>query len=612
MASSDQQSPRPAVDAGTAQANTTASICGGDIIIEYLIKERVPYLFGVCGHGNIGLLDSAFKASDRITTISAHHEQSAGFMAEAYYKVRHQPVATYTSCGPGSANLPVALGSAMMDSAAYLAITGNIPTSQFNRNAFQETGRFFQADYPAVIRPYVKRSFQPTRVEMLPLALKQAFAVMRSGCPGPVNIDVPLNVFVEEARVEVPEPDPVVDQRSPGAPAALEAALGLLVAASRPVILAGQGALLSEAAAELRTFAEWMGIPVITSPNGKGAIDEYHELGFGAVGRNGTYAATEAAKHADVLLALGCSFDDRASSAWLPGYTFSIPPTKLIHIDIDPGEIGRNFRPHLGIAADCKAALAALLALARARSVRARREPWLEHLNESRRIWDNYLLPFRASDAVPVRPERLVETLARVLPEDAIVLADVGAHHNWLVQHWKVRKPRDFLQSWGFGSMGFAASGVLGAKLAAPDRTAVAVVGDGSFMMTPHIIATAVEYGIPAVWVIWNNFGYTSIRDLQLGNFKRELVTTFRYADTGRFYTPDFTLLARSFGAEGACVERPGDLDGVLRTAIESRKPYLIDVRVDREIRPYGTGGWVLPPLPPAAPNFEKLALGKG
>ncbi len=135
--------------------------------------------------------------------------------------------------------------------------------------------------------------------------------------------------------------------------------------------------------------------------------------------------------------------------------------------------------------------------------------------------------------------------------------------------------------------MGFATSGVLGAKLAAPDRTAVAVAGDGSFMMTPHIIATAVEYGIPAVWVIWNNFGYTSIRDLQLGNFKRELVTTFRYADTGRFYTPDFTLLARSFGAEGACVERPGDLDGVLRAALESGKPYVVDVRVDREVTYY-------------------------
>ena len=182
--------------AATSQTDAGArTYKGAEIMVEYLIKEKVPYLFGVCGHGNVGFLDAAAAASDRIKTISTHHEQSAGYMADAYYKVKHEPVATFTSCGPGSCNLVIALANAMMDSSAYLAITGNVPTTQFNRMPFQETGRYYQGDFPSVIRPYVKRSFQPTRADMVPLAMKQAFGLLSTGRPGPVNIDVPIDVF---------------------------------------------------------------------------------------------------------------------------------------------------------------------------------------------------------------------------------------------------------------------------------------------------------------------------------------------------------------------------------------------------------------------------------
>ncbi|HTO46208.1 MAG TPA: thiamine pyrophosphate-binding protein [Burkholderiales bacterium] len=594
-----------------SRINAATRLCGGDLIVEYLVREKVPYVFGVCGHGNIGFLDSALKAQDRIKTVMTHHEQTAGFMAEAYYKVSHRPVATYTSCGPGSCNLPVALASAMMDSAAYLAITGNVPTSQFNRNAFQESGKFFQADFPSVIRPYVKRSFQPTRVEMLPLALKQAFGLMRTGRPGPVNLDVPLNVFVEQGEMEVPEPDPRVAQRTPGDPAAVRRAWEMLAGAERPVVIAGQGVLLAEASEELRAFAELTGIPVATSPNGKGSIDETHELALGPIGRNGTYAANGASSKADVILALGFSFDDRASSAWLPGYTFSIPPSRLIQVDLDPAEIGRNYPVELGILADIRGFLAGLVEVARAGSPRRPTDAWLSELGERRKVWERYHAPLGASTATPVRPERLIRALGNALPPEAIVAADVGSHHNWLVQLWTTRRPRRFLQSWGFGSMGFATSGILGAKLAAPEAPCIAVVGDGSFLMTPHAVATAVEYGIPVVWVVWNNFGFTSIRDLQLGAFKRELDSSFRRADTGELYSPDFASLARSFGADGVRVDRPGDLEETLAAAVRAGRPSLVEVMIDREIRPVATGGWELPPLPPAQPNFEKLALGR-
>jgi acetolactate synthase-1/2/3 large subunit len=235
-------------------------------------------------------------------------------------------------------------------------------------------------------------------------------------------------------------------------------------------------------------------------------------------------------------------------------------------------------------------------------------EDWTAQLRDCRAAWDKYQAPFAESDQSPLRPERLMRGLSRVIPENAIFATDVGVHHNWVVQLWKARRPRHLLQSWGFASMGFATCGILGAKLAQPESPAVAVVGDGSFLMTPHILATAVEYDIPAVWVVWNNHGYCSIRDMQLGMFGKELATSFRKDKTGELYSPDFTMLARSFGVESARVARAGDLEGVLETAIKANRPYLVEVPVDREIRPVGTGTWSLPPLPHAEPNFRKLA----
>jgi len=587
---------------------------GAEIMVEYLIKERVPYLFGVSGHGNVGLLDPVREAGDRIKTISTHHEQSAGYMADAYYKVRHEPVATFTSCGPGSANLTIALAAAMMDSSAFLAITANVPTGQFNRMPFQETGRYFQGDFPSVIRPYVKRSFQPTRVDMVPLAMKQAFDLLRTGRPGPVNIDVPLNVFQEEAHVDVPDPDPVARQRFPGEPRALAQALDMLLAAERPVILVGQGGLIGEATPELLEFLGVVRVPVATSPNGKGVIDETHELALGPIGRNGAYQANEATKNADVMLALGCSFDDRATSAWIDGYTIAIPPTRLIQIDIDPTEIGRNYTAALGILGDIAGSLRLLTQYARAKLGTASKSypAWTGRLRECASLWTDYQGQFSAADQMPVRPERLMHALSRAVPDDAIFATDVGVHHNWVVQLWKARRPRHLLQSWGFAAMGYATSGILGAKLAKPEVPAVAVCGDGSFLMTPHIVATAVEYDIPAVWVIWNNQGYCSIRDLQLGNFGKELATSFTKHASGTLHSTDFVMLARAFGADAARVERAADLEGVIEAAIAANRPYVVEVMVDREIRPVGTGTWSLPPLPHPEPNFTRLAREPG
>jgi acetolactate synthase I/II/III large subunit len=581
---------------------------GSELIVERLIEQRVPYLFGLCGHGILGFLDAVYDRQDEIRPISVHHESVAGFMADAYYRVSHTPVATFTSCGPGSTNLIVALASAFQDSSAMLAITGNVPTSQWNRGPFQETGRYFQGDFVNVVRPYVKRSFQPTRADMLDLALQQSFNLMQGGRPGPVHLDVPLNVFVEEIGDQRVDPwSRTCYTRPAGEPAALQDAVRMLLSAERPVIVAGHGVELSRAEGALIALARALSIPVATTPLGKGVIDGREPLSLGATGRNGTYMANAATRNADVILAVGTRFDDRATSGWLTGYTYSIPPTRLIHVDIDATEIGRNYPAEIGVIGDARVVMEQLLGAVDEQGLHAvTRDRWLETISGWRSRWEEKVSGQRESDAVPIRPERLVADLRKALPDDAIVLSDVGGHHNWLVSEYLAYHPAALLQSWGFASMGFGVGGVLGAKLAAPDRPAVAVCGDAGFLMLPSVVATAVEYDIPAVWVVWNNYGYNSIREQQMGYFGagRELVTSFRDESTGSLKSPDYAAMACSMGAWGAMVERPQDFGDQLRQALDSGRPAVLDVRVDRDARLPATGSWDLPPLPHPAPTF--------
>lgn len=584
---------------------------GADVIVDFLIKKRLPYVFGLCGHGILGFLDAIYDRQAEIKPVSVHHEAVAAFMADAYYRISHQPIATFTSCGPGSTNLIVAIASAFMDSSALLAITGNVPTSQWNRGPFQETGRYFQGDFVNAMRPYVKRSFQPTRPDMLPLTLRQAYQTMMTGRPGPVQIDVPLNVFVETLQEDMAaqaEWSSDTNIRAGASPTTIKDALQLLLEARQPVIVAGHGIELSQAEAELLQLAERLTIPVATSPLGKGVIDERHILSLGATGRNGTYMANAATRNADVILALGTRFDDRSTSAWLPGFTYSIPPTKLIHVDIDPDEIGKNYPATIGIQGDLKVVLTQLLEALAMRDVTSLPawHDWQTKIASWRDKWQQHVSPPRQSNAIPIRPERVVDELRRALPENGIVLADVGVHHNWLVSEYVAYHSRTLLQSFGFASMGFGIAGALGAKLAAPDRPVVSVCGDGGFLMLPSPVATAVEYDIPVVWIVWNNYGYCSIRDQQLGYFggQREVATSFVKEKTGDFISTDYATLARSMGAEGITVERPQDLGEQMRHALRSGRPTVLDVRVDREIRPTATASWDLPPLPYPLPNF--------
>ena len=583
---------------------------GGQLIAEYLVQEKMPYVFGICGHGNVGMLDALYDVKDRIKLVSPRHEQCAGHMADAYYRVRHRPVATLTSTGPGSANLVMSLITALSDSSTFMAITANVPTSQHNRAPFQELYKHNQADFAQVMRPVVKRAFQPSRVDMLPLALRQAMDTMVTGRPGPVNLDIPYNVFQESADVELP-PHSNLDtpHRPGGSEADVTAALDLLAAAQRPVLFIGHGATLAEAGPEIIEFARRLGIPVITSPNGMGCIPADDPLALGFIGRNGAYPANEAGRRADLVLTIGTRFDDRSASSWHPGYSWNFPKTKLIHVDIDPQELGRNYPPTLGVIADAKVFVRQLLSLLpQRRDIDASRfAAWRHDVQGWQAEWEAFVRPHFGDSTSPLRPEFVVGALQEMLPDDVILSLDSGVHHNWFMQFWKPKRPQSMLNSWGYSSMGFGVCSVLGAQLAAPDRPCVAVVGDGGFTMAPYVLCTAVEYNLPCVWIIWNNFAWAAIRDLQYGLFDgREIGTAFYKGETGQPYNPDFAAWARACGADGVTVTRSGDLKAAVELALRNRRPCVIDVHVDANVRPPSTGTWQLPPIPYKEPVYGK------
>jgi acetolactate synthase-1/2/3 large subunit len=557
-------------------------------------------------------MDVALDRQDQIKTVSTHHEQTAGFMADAFYRVSGQPAATFTSCGPGAVSIQAAIACAMADSSAIFAITGNIPTQQFNKGPFQELGYQYQADFVTAMRPYVKRSYQATRADMLPDMMRLAYSNMVTGRVGPVHLDVPFNVFAETA----PAADPVatdwrgdVALRSQGAPEAIERAVDMLLGASRPLILAGHGCTLANASQALVALAELLDVPVATTPQGKGAMDENHALCLGPTGRDGVYPGNRASRACDVLLALGTRFGDRGTSGWIPGATHSIPSTRLIHVDQDAGQIGKNYPTTLGIVGDVTLVLNQLLVAVKARKQQKNTLAggWRDSIAGWREEWRKALSTTRDSDAVPIHPDRVVSELQRVAPADSIMLADIGAHHSWMVQQWKVPAKGRLLQSGAFASMGFGVAGSLGAKLARPESPVIAVVGDGGFMMHSNAVATAVEYDLPVVWIVWNNCGYVSIRDIQRGFFgaDREFATRFRDQKTGELHWTDYAMMAQSMGANGVRVERPGDLAAQIEAALRSGRPTVLDVRVQSDVARLTSGAWDMPPLKGKPPNFD-------
>ena len=592
---------------------TPNEIRGNDIIAEYLVKEKVPYILGYAGHGAIGLLDGIIQQTDRIRHIQPRIEQTAGFMADVYYRLTGEPLAVYASTGPGPMNMMIAVANAYYDGSAFFLLTGNVPTTQANTGALQDDYRY-NGDMSAIFTPVVKKSWRIRKVEDLVKALPDAFSLMRTGRPGPVHFDMPFDLYMRTAPVSTPDPaahGQPLNWRTTVADETVEKALSLLVGAQRPLILAGGGIRVARAYEELKAFAEQLDIPVYTSFMGKGALPHDHRLHIGVAGVWGEYPATEAARSADVILAIGARFNDLHTGSWLPGYVYNIPPTRLIQVDIDPEEIGRNYPVEIGMVGDAKAFLAQATRIARAKGLRlAYGNAWQKEIEAWQTDWRNFCEPFERSNEIPIEPRRMLAEMNKISPPETVMVDDVGNCQVWSEQYWKPRIPGNHMTAGGFAAMGFGVAGVLGARLARPHSPCVTLCGDGGFTMMPHVVATAIEHNLPAVWVLQNNYAIGTIRDLQrFYHDGREIGTSFINEQTGKLWNPDFAKMTEAMGGRGIRIEHPDQFGDAYREAIRSNVPTVIDVVINRDTSMPVVGTWQMPPIPEVQPTFGKRKI---
>lgn len=569
-------------------------LTGGQVVAQVLKSYGVDYVAGIPGHGIWSLTDAFLEPDSTIPFIQVFHEQSAVHLADGYYRASGKPMAAVTSIGAGAANTVLGLATAYSDSTSLLCITGGPPTHMRGHGLLQELDRHTDNGFPQVTDAVSKRSWVATRVEELPSILHRAFNTMLTGRPGPAHIEVPMDVQAEAAEVSLHD----LARRLPVGvqypdPAAVERAVEVLAGSRRPVIVVGGGAITAGAFDDVLALAEAWSIPVVTTWNGKGAFPEDHELFAGSVGQTGTIVGNAVASKADVVISVGCRFTDWSASSYAQGVSFSIPPAKLIHIDIDPHEIGKNYPAEVGIVADAKPSVAGIVAALPA--ARPDRGEYLSELAALKHEWETKLAGRRDSDRFPFTSQRPLGALRSVMARDGIIVAGSGNTQGAVKQTFPVYEPRTHLTSGGFSSMGWAIPAAMGAKLAAPERQVACVLGDGDFLMTAQEIGICVTHDIPVVFVVQDNSGFMSIRGGQRKQTSRHIGTEFNRPD-GTPYSPDYLALGKAFGLESFRVDSPAELESTYRKAFESGAPALIEVPTDRDAAgPWVPGWWDFP-----------------
>ena len=599
------QQPAPS-DPRTLSEAGKRRLTGTQILVEYLVRQRVPYAVGIPGHGCWALTDVLLDHAQQIRTIQVMHEQSAVHVADGYFRVTGRPLLAFTSIGPGQANTVVGMATAYADSTAVMLMTGSAHTYMRGHGLFQEIERRHQADNPRIFEPVVKEWWQPSRVDELPFVLHRAWNQMLSGRPGPVLLDLPMDVQVEAADVAIPDPAEREATSGPR-PAAddVERAAALLRGARRPVIVAGGGVLLSGASQELTALAERLGAAVVTTWQGKGAIDETHELNAWSVGDTASTSGNELAASADVLLAVGCRFTDWSSSSWRRGVSYAIPPTRLLHLDIDPREIGKNYPVEVPLLGDARAGLADLLAaLGPAPGPgHYRQSGYFSEIQARKQAWDELKGRKERSDAVPMTQARAIHEIQAASRPDAIVVTGAGLPQAIVKQNWVTREPRTHITSGGFSTMGFTLPGAIGAKLGRPDRQVVGIAGDGDFLQTMQELATAALLDLPVVFVVLDNSGWMSIKGGQTNFFGRSAATDFMRPD-GSLYSPDYRAIGAAFGLHAEAVDQPGLVRAAVERAHAAGGPALVAVRVGRgPEHALDKTGWWDAPVPESHPE---------
>ncbi len=533
-------------------------ITGAEAFTECLYKENVEVIFGIPGGSLLPIHDELYDSS--IKHILVRHEQCAAHMAEGYARATGRIGVCMATSGPGATNLVTGIANAYMDSIPMVAFTGQVPTSMIGNDAFQE------ANITGITLPITKTNYLVKDANDLPKTIKEAFYIASTGRPGPVLVDIPKDVQTAEMEFKYPNSSDLRGYKPTirGHPLQIKRAVKAIMDAERPIVYAGGGVIISDASEELRELVESILAPITTTLLGKGAFPETHPLSLGMIGMHGTKYANYAMMETDLIIAVGARFDDRVTGK-LDAFA---PNAKVIHIDIDPAEIGKSVSVDIPIVGDAKIILREIIK-------GLKEKPRSEWLNKIEKWKKEFPLGYDRSGK-SLKPQFIIEQIYELCP-DAIITTEVGQCQMWAAQYFKSTKTRSFISSGGLGTMGYGFPAAIGAKVGCPDKTVIDIAGDGSFQMTCQELATAVLNDIPVTVAILNNRFLGMVRQWQ------ELFYDKRYSSTYLDISPDFTKLAEAYGALGIEVKKPGEVKAAIEEAISSDKPAVIDFKIDSE-----------------------------
>ncbi|MGC9454164.1 MAG: biosynthetic-type acetolactate synthase large subunit [Phycisphaerae bacterium] len=550
---------------------------GGHIFHEMLLEEGVERIFGIVGGAMLPIFDVLYASP--IPFVLTRHEQGAAHMADGYARSTGKVGVCIATSGPGATNLTTGLATAYMDSVPMVAFTGQVKSFLIGNDAFQE------ADTTGITRPITKHNFIVKRVEELGRTVKEAFHIARTGRPGPVLVDLPVDVTVNECPVE-PDLEPNLPGYKPqlqGHMRQIKAAADAINAAERPVLYVGGGVIAAGASDELRAIAEKGSIPVTTTLLGMGAIDESSPLALKMLGMHGTAWANFAVQDTDCLIAVGARFDDRVTGRL---DTFA-PNAKVIHIDVDPASISKNVDVDIPVVGDARDILSRMVEHIQERD----RSAWLAKIDDWRRKY-----PLRYDADGHIKPQEVIDVLGELTDHDAIVATGVGQHQMWAAQFYGWRRPRQIITSGGLGTMGYGVPAAIGAQFGNPDKTVIDIDGDGSFSMTMVEVLTAVRYQQPVKFIILDNDYLGMVRQWQ------EMFYGRRYSAV-EHPCPDWAAVAEGFGATGMRVSERSELRDGLKQMLETDGPVVMHVHVDPDENVY--------PMVAVGKGLHEMDLGK-
>jgi len=564
-----------------------------ELLVDYLEERKVKHIFGLCGHTNIAVLSALDTSS--IDFVTVRHEQIASHAADAYARVTGKASVVLSHLSPGLTNCATGVANAALDCTPMVVIAGDIPTHYYGKHPHQEVNLHSDASQYEIYRPFVKRAWRVDSAELMPEIIEKAFQLAESGQPGPVLVNVPMDIFSKKIDSKLFQRNsfntdtlikPSIDDET------AKKIVSSLANSANPVLYVGGGILLARASDELDQFVNHLQIPLAHSLMGKGALSDSNPFVLGMTGFWGTELVNQSCLNADTILAIGTRFKEADCSSWYPGYTFNIPKTKLIHIDIEPSEISRNYPTEIGVIADAKSALMVLNKVAKELFPNGiDRSDVRNKINTFRESFKKSNEDMATSDAFPMMPERILSDTRKALPKDAIITTDVGWNKNGVGQQFDILTPGSILTPGGFATMGFGPPAAIGAKIANPDRVVISLVGDGGFGQNPAMLATAVERNLGIVWIVMNNNAFGTIAGLQKAHYGVTYGTVFPGNIGDNEMTPNYADIAKAYGANGIRISSAEELLPALEASLKSNKPTVIDVAMTNNPTPT-TGHW--------------------